>query len=470
MEEVVEVLSEYEQKLEVTENFDTGDMERFCRIYKLSTNKFGLKIGEPQISTKCTVAGQYFIQFTQRSLWQRLRRMLQEEPKKYELTVNFFMKYSTVIGVYDLENYNALFASYVNSNLTTVLLAMKSLQLPVLNVTEVVELEDISPTNEPTKAPQTEAPAARTMVPSSAPTSAPVVVPDVVNQGSFVMGLSLGLSGAFVIAAIGFIYYRHVEKRKHEDFKRWGFMGDSTDLDGGKAGGVAELDVNGSDQMGVLSQDDSDNDDGAHNIEHSNDGGQMMRGVSAPMALGQSSSSAFDVESGTHISASVGATPGVHPLAYATMDSIFSQQVSQQSHGQLPYQETFRGGAPTNFMMADASFSSDSDDDLGNPSAFDGSNDELDNYKNRDLEMLRNTVEEAVDDVEGMLSLAMTQALTEGDDTELPWGSEDNGSIEASCLFETYDWLKRNEESPLDTRLVNRRVLFLCPMLLVASC
>ena len=93
--------------------------------------------------------------------------------------------------------------------------------------------------------------------------------------------------------------------------------------------------------------------------------------------------------------------------------------------------------------------------DAYHPSALDGSNDELDNYKNQDLETLRTQIENAIDGVEGMMSLAMTRALTEPGDgrgsLDLPWmGASDNGSIEASCLCETYDWLKRHKECSLE--------------------
>ena len=124
-------------------------------------------------------------------------------------------------------------------------------------------------------------------------------------------------------------------------------------------------------------------------------------------------------------------------------------------------------------MINDASFSSDSeadnnnnshhdtmldimDDEIYNPTLFDGSRDELDNYKNQDLETLRTMIEEEIDEMEGMMSLAMTRALTEPEDASmesLPWaGAQDNGSIEASCLCETYDWWKRcDEKSSLDS-------------------
>jgi len=90
-------------------------------------------------------------------------------------------------------------------------------------------------------------------------------------------------------------------------------------------------------------------------------------------------------------------------------------------------------------------------DEWCDPFVLDGSQDELDNYKNQDLDTLRTAVEDVVDGVEGMMSLAVTRALTVPEDASfdsLPWaGAQDNGSIEASCLCETYDWLKRQDDT-----------------------
>jgi len=149
-----------------------------------------------------------------------------------------------------------------------------------------------------------------------------------------------------------------------------------------------------------------------------------------------------------------------------------AQQQRHHQHGDLT--ESMRFYPHMNdLMINDERFSSDSEgdveagerdhrdnieDDPYYPALFDGSRDELDNYKNQDLEMLRNTVEDAVEGVEGMMGLAVTRALTVPEDASfdsLPWaGAQDNGSIEASCLCETYDWLKHNDKN-LDMDSIN---------------
>jgi hypothetical protein len=86
---------------------------------------------------------------------------------------------------------------------------------------------------------------------------------------------------------------------------------------------------------------------------------------------------------------------------------------------------------------------------------LDGSTDEFDNYKNQDLEILRTAIEQSVNNVDMLLSLAITYAYTTSIpiSTCLGWfgGEEHHSRIEASCLCDTYDWLKTNELSTMDS-------------------
>ena len=505
MEELVEVFTEFTQLLKVAgeEAFDEGERSRFCVIYESVTPRIGYMDGT-NIETNCRVEGQSILYTRKRRrrmtlssilglgvLDKLFRRALQQQTST--LKIGFSMIYSTKDGRYDIDNYGKLFEEYVNANTTQVMETMVSLDLPVVEVNPVLMLQARAPTQKPTMAPQalTDPPTKQPVVPTVAPSPQKPSFIDIpeVSQDSFVLGLSLGLSGAFAVAAFGFLYYRHLEKNKHSDSTEMELAGDNNDMDIGGTGGGDSMEVKTSEHHhggGILSM--SQDDDMMINADSDNDddGGVVRELQSAPSRMGTMGGGTplVDIESGTPVNntdVSASAVPMVHPFAYATMDSMFSQDSSQQAqmmqmqaqggqYQEAPQQaqmqmqaQAFEAG-PTNLMIADASFSSDSDDDLGNPSAYDGSHDELDNYRNQDLEILRNTVEEAVEDVEGMLSLAMTRALTEADDTILPWGSEDSGSIEASCLFETYDWLKRNEKSPLATRSV---VLNLYPSLLL---
>ncbi|KAL3789169.1 hypothetical protein HJC23_012258 [Cyclotella cryptica] len=79
--------------------------------------------------------------------------------------------------------------------------------------------------------------------------------------------------------------------------------------------------------------------------------------------------------------------------------------------------------------------------------------DEFDNYKNQDLEFMRNGVEESVYGAEGMMSLAMTRALMEDEEEDVDWGgAQDCASMEANIFCEVNDWLRKNEGSSLEYR------------------
>jgi len=76
--------------------------------------------------------------------------------------------------------------------------------------------------------------------------------------------------------------------------------------------------------------------------------------------------------------------------------------------------------------------------------------DEFDKYRNQLLDTLRAEVEVSIDDVDSMLSLAITRVLTSPEDTplDLSWiGGEDLGSIEASCLCQAFDWERKRDPS-----------------------
>lgn len=81
--------------------------------------------------------------------------------------------------------------------------------------------------------------------------------------------------------------------------------------------------------------------------------------------------------------------------------------------------------------------------------------DEFDQFKDQNLEQLREDVEGNLRGFEGNMSVAVTNALM-GDEernvetSDLLWGcapDPEGSEIEASALFEVYDWLKRNENA-----------------------
>ena len=90
-------------------------------------------------------------------------------------------------------------------------------------------------------------------------------------------------------------------------------------------------------------------------------------------------------------------------------------------------------------------------------SKSDADGDEFDKYRNQLLETFRSEVEVSVDDVDTMLSLAITRILME-DNTplDISWiGGEDLGSIEASCLCETFEHERKRDPYARSTVMGN---------------
>ena len=84
--------------------------------------------------------------------------------------------------------------------------------------------------------------------------------------------------------------------------------------------------------------------------------------------------------------------------------------------------------------------------------------DEFDQYKDQNLEKMRAEVEGNLTGFDGMMSQALTKALMDDDElhvepSELLWGGvgqQSGAEVEASALCEVTDWLKRNDNAPID--------------------
>ena len=101
-------------------------------------------------------------------------------------------------------------------------------------------------------------------------------------------------------------------------------------------------------------------------------------------------------------------------------------------------------------LIANNSFSSESfENDESSYISVGPDGDEFDKYRNQLLDTLRAEVEVSIDDVDSMLSLAITRVLTSPDTPlDLSWiGGEDLGSIEASCLCQAFDWERKRDPS-----------------------
>jgi len=116
--------------------------------------------------------------------------------------------------------------------------------------------------------------------------------------------------------------------------------------------------------------------------------------------------------------------------------------------------------SPTDSLLSHKSMVSVGDSGLGDDSGDEMDNtknlqDEFDEYKDQNLELLRQQVEGNLTGFENIMSAAVTNALMGDEEAnvetqELLWGCNPNPmgeEIEASALFEVSDWLKRNESA-----------------------
>mmetsp|Transcript_29636 Transcript_29636/g.62320 ORF Transcript_29636/g.62320 Transcript_29636/m.62320 type:complete len:842 (-) Transcript_29636:136-2661(-) len=432
-------------------------------------------------------------------LFRKLYHRYLQTTEAYLLTIRFSMNYTTRFD-YDISNYNKLFADFINSNTTQITYDLSStVGLPVVNVGPVIILSTSAPTAKPTPAPTsepTEAPShstkLSTLVPSFAPSpSDPSDVPSAsptkskifvdTRSDSFVLGLSLGLSGALVIGIVAYCYFHNREKAILKE------------SEGSTPSNLAFANQSEMNDFGPLKT--SGGTDEKNIVDGNDDNHRKVACIETPVldnvTVGESETNSPDDPFESHIdtfdrneaigtlhcelpqsaclSPAIESGPDVENSAQSanhTRDSIFSMlslspdnDSSYNNMFALPYRDD-EDVVATN----DATFHSESDDDL-DPFQFTCSRDELDDYKNQDLELLRTLVVESIDGVEGIVSMALTAALVETEDS-MCWVIERSHEwIEVVNMFETYDWIKKNEHTSLEAtheyfqEVLNRVVL-----------
>ncbi|KAL9191224.1 hypothetical protein ACHAXT_000930 [Thalassiosira profunda] len=397
-------------EVETLEEFTDVQVGIYQLLMQSYTVEFGYFVAEPQIVTTCEVIGQDLAgrrrglqTLIPRGLWRRL-----QTPK---LVMEFTMEYKSRYG-FDVENYPQQFGAFINANLERVTADMESRFLPVVEAQDVIVFNTKEPTSSPTfggdgsptaspsypsDARPTRFPTLTptfTAMPSSSPTYAPTPNGEIVeDRTSFIVGLAAGLGGAAVVMLL-LIWYMRKKNREKEEENAARFQGV-----GEKRGSADQMEegfeVSAEDAVPVAFSSDQ--------IAQPDDYPRDADGATSPQ--------------------------GMETIA----DSLFSNPSMVSSGG---------GGG---------SLSSNPEDNV----PLEGLQDEFDVYKNQDLEILRDGVEEAVNGSEGMMSLAMTRALMEDEDAEVntSWGgAEDPESIEANALCETNDWLRKNEHSTLEER------------------
>jgi hypothetical protein len=122
--------------------------------------------------------------------------------------------------------------------------------------------------------------------------------------------------------------------------------------------------------------------------------------------------------------------------------------------------------APVDSIESNKSLISEGNSGLGGESGDeieDGTRnlqDEFDQYKDQNLEVLRSNVEGNLTGFESIMSAAVTKALMGDEDakmdsSELLWGCNGDPSgpeVEASALCEVHDWIERNKNDPVDKK------------------
>eukprot|EP01082_Thalassiosira_pseudonana_P003604 g3149.t1 g3149 contig12:1513564-1518213(-) len=233
----------YYQRIMVSKSeiFTVEEASFLQYLYERYTINFGYNVSTPQINTICLIAQQSVgsepvIRNVERLfgsrqlhlLWSWNDRNLQTATVvSYPLSIYFRMEYNTRFEEYNnISEYNSFFMDYVNSNTTKVTEDMQRIGLPVINVEQMIMFTSPTPnpTFEPsTLAPNTPAPVTTapfllpTSNPSEEPTSPPSAAPFVdISGDSFILGISLGLSGFFVAAVVVYMYRRHRERTLSE--------------------------------------------------------------------------------------------------------------------------------------------------------------------------------------------------------------------------------------------------------------
>ena len=145
--------------------------------------------------------------------------------------------------------------------------------------------------------------------------------------------------------------------------------------------------------------------------------------------------------------------------------SIYTSNGGDSSEQQQQDMETNVVISPADSLLSNKSMLSAGDSGLGDESGDEMDNtknlqDEFDEYKDQNLEVLRQNIEGNLTGFEGIMSAAVTNALMGDEEAnvetqELIWGcgpDPQGEEIEASVLFEVSDWMKRNESAEAERK------------------
>lgn len=423
-------------------------------LYELNmenyTYSIGLNIGLPFIIPECTVVDQRLGTTRNRRMWLRSLQEATEAPTIDNITqdatvleVEFVMNYTSRYGYEDIFDYPAFLVEFLNidqDRISTDLQQLLNIESNYIVSSGIAYIDAADPTAEPTgvintKAPATIRPTTQTYAPSSsiAPSSSPT--DEKLSPTGVGIGVVVGvIIGGLVAAITAFVVLRKCN-----------------------LGACAEDSAGGETPQNVKDGGANDNDADDANVfvavpieknGHGNDSREAIVHSTMPQSSVENDvlSQAYSTTADSMMV--LGSESTGDYQRKGTGDSVTP---SILSHPESKAADATFVGA--NLMEREDSFSSDSDDGVLSPAKI-TYHDEFDKYKNQVLEKLRDEVEQSIQGVDGLMSLAMTRVFmeAEGKELDLTWvGAEDPGSIEASCFCETFDWVRQHKHSNTGT-------------------
>mmetsp|Transcript_5745 Transcript_5745/g.13075 ORF Transcript_5745/g.13075 Transcript_5745/m.13075 type:complete len:695 (-) Transcript_5745:199-2283(-) len=496
----VEIYSDsgFKTQLYVFQERLMSDTEQFIfqEIMKSHTERIGLNITTPFIKTYCTILKQELGKTKPKLRQRNLQQNANSIASNIILTVTYRMNYTSRYGHTEIYDYPQDFLDYMNENATvTHDLLLKSFsdivpgEVYIQTVGDTVSanvtgLTTANPTPTPANLENNVMPTANpsamiSMPPSSMPSNRVTERVSTIIPGTEMSDFLIGILVALVVVACSTIiavsYRFYWQKRRgRED-------ANTTDVKEHRenephvketaAMAAAQDQLSGGISSSILDRKDSEGDSRNSNGVNASvaipidqnyaEADTMTTPETAKMTQQSSNMGISATAENRERSGLFASNLAQTGLGYSTIDSMLTVGTDRlNENGKdgtgAPHNASRRESPSGIFvganLMANHSDSSslDSFEETLSSHVTIGDGDEFDKYRNQLLETLRIKVESSVDDIDGMMSLAITRILldTEGTPLDLSWvGGEDLGSIEASCLCQAFELARKNESS-----------------------
>ena len=402
------------QLLLISDNEEFDEIE--VGIYSLQiqsyTDAFGYEVGTPFIITKCEVFNQGLAGGRKRNFLDSIKRFWPWNRKLSTtgtlLLIEFNIMYSTSYG-YDITSYPSSFMAYMNANLEQVTADMQTRFLPVIEAKDVIVYNTDAPTVSP--------------APTKAPLAAMPVTKSPIGEGETMLpttykSLAPSVTGAPTISMSPVVIVDTPKPTSRE------IVNDQRSFVVGLAAGLsgAALVV----LLFIL----------------------YTRRTMSKRKLNND----VDLETSRKSQKGIELVYNDNGNTQVAPDDLLENGTATQNMGE---NTEFDGIVSNPSMVSEGGSLGSNPNDIQEGIPVETLQDEFDNYKNQDLEFMRNGVEESVYGAEGMMSLAMTRALMEEEEENVDWGgAQDCASMEANIFCDANDWLRKNENASLQRRYV----------------